>query len=116
MDRKILSGRFSESLHVVTSQLTSWLKDKLSALDESFDYGIDLKRFTTDLLECFRTLLLVKMGDCQELIELPAEEIALIYKLRWEIETFFAWWKRHLRVYHLIARSEHGLWYKSYQG
>ncbi len=25
------------------------------------------------------------------------------------IEKFFGWWKRHLRVYHLIARSKHGL-------
>ncbi len=41
--------------------------------------------------------------------DLTAEQIAQIYKLRWEIETFFAWWKRHLRVYHLIARSEYGL-------
>ena len=40
---------------------------------------------------------------------LTAEQIALIYKLRWDIEKFFAWWKRHLRVYHLIARSEYGL-------
>jgi hypothetical protein len=41
--------------------------------------------------------------------DLSPEQIALIYKLRWEIEKFFAWWKRHLRVYHLIARSEYGL-------
>ena len=41
--------------------------------------------------------------------ELTAEQIALIYKLRWDIEKFFAWWKRHLRVYHLIARSQYGL-------
>lgn len=41
--------------------------------------------------------------------DLTAEEIALIYQLRWEIEKFFKWWKRHLHVYHLIARSEHGL-------
>jgi hypothetical protein len=41
--------------------------------------------------------------------DLTAEQIALIYKLRWDIEKFFAWWKRHLRVYHLIAKSEHGL-------
>jgi len=25
------------------------------------------------------------------------------------IEIFFGWWKKHLRVYHLIARSEYGL-------
>jgi hypothetical protein len=41
--------------------------------------------------------------------DLAAEQIAKIYKLRWQIENFFAWWKRHLRVYHLIARSEYGL-------
>ena len=41
--------------------------------------------------------------------DLTAEEIATVYKLRWNIETFFAWWKRRLRVYHLIARSEYGL-------
>ena len=41
--------------------------------------------------------------------DLTAEQIAQIYKLRWDIETFFAWWKRHLRVYHLIARSKYGL-------
>lgn len=41
--------------------------------------------------------------------DLAAEQIALIYKLRWDIETFFAWWKRHLKVYHLISRSRHGM-------
>ena len=41
--------------------------------------------------------------------DLSADDIALIYKLRWEIEKFFGWWKRHLRVYHLIARNKHGL-------
>jgi hypothetical protein len=41
--------------------------------------------------------------------DLSAEQIAMIYKLRWNIESFFAWWKRHLTVYHLIARSRYGL-------
>ena len=41
--------------------------------------------------------------------DLTAEQIALIYKLRWQIETFFAWWKRHLKIYHLISRSRQGL-------
>ena len=42
-------------------------------------------------------------------LDLTAEQIAAAYKLRWDIENFFSWWKRHLKVYHLIARSEHGL-------
>jgi IS4 transposase len=41
--------------------------------------------------------------------DLTAEQIAKAYKLRWDIENFFAWWKRHLKVYHLIARSPYGL-------
>lgn len=41
--------------------------------------------------------------------DLVAEQVALIYKLRWNIESFFAWWKRHLKVYHLFARSKNGL-------
>lgn len=41
--------------------------------------------------------------------DLTADQIAFAYKLRWTIETFFGWWKRHLKVYHLIARSRHGL-------
>ncbi|TKB23051.1 IS4 family transposase [Desulfopila sp. IMCC35006] len=41
--------------------------------------------------------------------DLLAEQVALAYKLRWDIESFFAWWKRHLKVYHLFARSKNGL-------
>ncbi len=41
--------------------------------------------------------------------DLEAEQIAFIYKLRWDIESFFGWWKRHLKVYHLIARTKNGL-------
>ena len=41
--------------------------------------------------------------------DLTAAEIAFIYSLRWEIEKLFGWWKRHLKVYHLISRNRHGM-------
>ena len=41
--------------------------------------------------------------------DLSAEQIAFIYSLRWEIEKLFGWWKRHLKVYHLISRNRHGM-------
>ena len=41
--------------------------------------------------------------------DLTAEQIAQIYKLRWQMEKFFGWWKRRLKVYHLISISRHGL-------
>ena len=41
--------------------------------------------------------------------DLTAEQIARAYRIRWYIEVFFKWWKKHLNVYHLIARSEYGL-------
>ena len=41
--------------------------------------------------------------------DLTAEQIAFIYSLRWEIEKLFCWWKRHLKVYHLISRNRHGM-------
>ena len=41
--------------------------------------------------------------------DLTGDQIAYVYKLRWTIESFFGWWKRHLKVYHLIARSPYGL-------
>ncbi|MFN2353794.1 MAG: DNA polymerase III subunit gamma/tau [Desulfopila sp.] len=67
-DRNVLMSITGALLH----------KDRLTAiktLDQAFDYGIDIKRFTADLLECFRTLLLIKTGNCYELIDLPQEEI-----------------------------------------
>lgn len=51
----------------------------------------------------------VKYWIATDRFDLTAEEVALIYLLRWRVETFFKWWKRHLHVYHLIARSEYGL-------
>ena len=47
----------------------------LQALNETFNFGVDLKRFTADLLNAFRTLILCKIDGCQELIDIPKQEL-----------------------------------------
>ena len=37
--------------------------------------------------------------------ELPAEQIALLYKSRWQIELFFKWIKQHLRIKAFVGNS-----------
>ena len=39
-------------------------------------------------------------------LDSPPEEIAALYKQRWEIELFFKWIKQNLRIRHFIGRGE----------
>ena len=53
----------------------------LSLLAEAFDFGMDVKRFITDLLECFRTLLLIKIGGCEQLMQQSDTDTAALRSL-----------------------------------
>ncbi len=53
----------------------------LSTLESAFEYGLDIKRFNADLLQYFRTLLLIKIGGCSELIDLADEETTLFQEM-----------------------------------
>jgi IS4 transposase len=44
-----------------------------------------------------------------DLLDLPAEVIALIFRYRWQIELFFRWFKCILKCKHLLSLSENGL-------
>jgi len=50
------------------------------------------------------TLLIVT-----DLLELPAELIALIFRFRWQIELFFRWFKCILKGQHFLSLSQNGL-------
>lgn len=43
------------------------------------------------------------------LLDVPAETIALLYRYRWMIELFFRWLKCVLQCRHLISQSENGI-------
>jgi DNA polymerase III subunit gamma/tau len=51
------------------------------SLNETFNFGVDLKRFTNDLFTAFRTLILCRIEGCQELIDIPPQELALFREL-----------------------------------
>lgn len=42
-------------------------------------------------------------------LEAPAEEIAALYKARWQIELFFKWIKQNLKLSHFLGTSENAV-------
>ena len=42
-------------------------------------------------------------------LDAPAEEIAALYKRRWQIELFFRWIKQTLKIKHFVGRSENAV-------
>ncbi len=51
-----------------------------------------------------------------DLVDVPPEVIALIYKHRWAIETFFRFFKHVLGCRHLISHCENGIEIQTYLG
>jgi DNA polymerase-3 subunit gamma/tau len=61
-------------LGIAGALLTGDRSKALTMLADGFDFGMDVKRFITDLLECYRTLLLIKIGNCEQLLQQSDED------------------------------------------
>ena len=61
-------------LGIAEALLTGDRSKALTMLADAFDYGMDVKRFITDLLECFRTLILIKIGNCDQILQQSDED------------------------------------------
>jgi len=68
-------------INITTALLSGDRPRALALLAETFDYGMDIKRFIADLLECFRALLLIKIGNCESLLQQSDEDKATLSKL-----------------------------------
>jgi DNA polymerase-3 subunit gamma/tau len=53
----------------------------IARLAELFRHGMDIKRFTGELLECYRALLLIRIGGCDQLLEIPDDEMKTLRAL-----------------------------------
>ncbi len=78
----------------VLMRLTAGLLDgdraaALLALDEIFAFGMDIRRFTADLMGCFRNLILTRIQGCDSLLDLPEQELVLFREtaLGYSLET-----------------------------
>jgi IS4 transposase len=72
------------------------LYDKIGRLEGFYvlkDYPEKLRKIKYYNEETCKTLVFLKNK-----IDLPAHEIALIYKYRWKVELFFKWIKQHLKL------------------
>ncbi|MEE4265579.1 MAG: DNA polymerase III subunit gamma/tau [Desulfobacteraceae bacterium] len=69
IDRKII-------FDLASSILTADIRVVIDLLDDAYDRGHDLKKLYADLLEHFRNLLVVAMGNrIEKLVDLPAGEL-----------------------------------------
>ena len=95
IDRKVL-------LTITRALLSGDRAAALTALEDTFSFGIDLKRFCADLLECFRTLLLSKIQGCSQLLDMP-EQDREVYR---ELSSGFSLETIHLKLSLLMQAVE----------
>ncbi|MGI9570717.1 MAG: DNA polymerase III subunit gamma/tau, partial [Desulfobulbia bacterium] len=68
-------------LGITEALLTGDRSKALTLLAEAFDFGMDVKRFITDLLECFRSLLLINIGGCDQLMQQSDDDAVFLRTL-----------------------------------
>lgn len=96
-----------ESLNITYSQDKLLDKDVTIIYDKVVYLG---NEYTTKTKKKYR---IIKIIDSKErtlifvtnMFDLSSEEIAWLYKKRWEIELFFKWIKQHLKVKKFVGRS-----------
>ena len=86
--RRLYSNKVDKSIGVKYDQII-----KLNGYYVSKDYPEKLRRIKFYDLEKDKILFFLTNN-----FELPANEIAMLYKHRWFIETFFKWIKQHLKI------------------
>ncbi|MGL1933109.1 MAG: DNA polymerase III subunit gamma/tau [Desulfotalea sp.] len=74
----------------------------INTLEQIFSFGMDIRRFCTDLINQFRTLLFCKINDCRELIDLPEED----FQAHLEISKKYSTESLHLTMSILVEMVE----------
>lgn len=96
---RMYSRKFNKSTGVKCDQV-----GKLSGFYVSKEYPEKLRRIKFYDQETDRTFVFLSNN-----LELSAEQIAFLYKNRWQIELFFKWIKQHLKIKAFWGTSENAV-------
>ena len=77
---------------------------RLTSEDSSRAYREKLRKIIVYVFEGKQTLVILTNN-----LRWSAEEIAKLYKSRWQVELFFKWIKQHLRIRNFYGRSENAV-------
>jgi len=97
--RRIYSQKVDKSSGVQTDQI-----GKLTGFYVSKDYPEKLRKVKYYDSEMNRTFVFLTNN-----MSLSAQDIALLYKNRWQVELFFKWIKQHLKVKTFWGNSENAV-------
>lgn len=97
--KRIYSQKVDKSTGVQTDQI-----GKLTGFYASKDYPEKLRKVKYYDSEMNRTFIFITNN-----MTLTAQEIAMLYKNRWQVELFFKWIKQHLKVKTFWGNSENAV-------
>jgi hypothetical protein len=97
--KRIYSQKIDKTTGVQSDQI-----GKLTGFYVSKDYPIKLRKVKYYDSEMNRTFVFLTNN-----MTLTAQEIALLYKNRWQVELFFKWIKQHLRIKTFWGNSENAV-------
>jgi transposase len=97
--KRIYSRRVDKSTGVLSDQL-----GKLTGFYVSKDYPDKLRKVKYYDSEMNRTFVFLTNN-----MSLTPQEIALLYKNRWQVELFFKWIKQHLKIKSFWGNSENAV-------
>jgi len=97
--RRIYSAPVNKDMGIICDQTIC-----LNGFYKSKEYPEYLRRIRFKDAESGQTLVFLTNNTA-----LPATTIAALYKSRWQVELFFKWIKRHLRIKHFLGNSENAV-------
>jgi len=97
--RRMYSNKVDKSTGVICDQI-----GKLTGFYVSKQYPDKLRRVKFYDIETERTFIFLTNN-----MEITAEQVALLYKNRWQVELFFKWIKQHLKIKSFWGTSENAV-------